>query len=154
MADRDVYIIPFTVTNPTTAPFLQLATPTGCGLDIIEFDIGHETVPTSEQIVMTLMRRTTASTLPTAAAINPTDPTAPATKLVSSTTTNAYGIATVTGTAGALLERFTFNALNGKIYIPTPRSITGMDISQFLTFQFPTAPANAVIGGYIKVAET
>lgn len=154
MANRDAFIIPFTITNPTTTPFLQLATPTTCGLDILEFEIGHETVPTSEQIVMTVMRRTTASTCPTAAAINPLDPTAPAGKLVSTTTTNAYGIASATGTAGALLHRWTFNALNGKLWVPTPRTIISMDISQFLTFQFPTAPANAIVSGYITVTET
>lgn len=157
MANRDTFVIPFTITNPTTTPFLQLATPTTCGLDILEFEIGHETVPTSEQIVMTVMRRTTASTCPTAAAINPLDTSASggtATKLASTTTTNAYGIASATGTAGALLQRWTFNALNGKIWVPTPRTIISMDISQFLTFQFPTAPANAIVSGYITVAET
>jgi hypothetical protein len=150
---RECYIIPFTVTNPTTVPFLQLATPTNAGLSIIEFEIGHETVPTSEQIVLTLIRRTTASTLPTAAAINPLDPTAPTSRLASSTTTNAYGIATATGTAGVSLQRWTFNALNGKLWVPVPKSVAEMDISQFVTFQFPTAPANAVIGGYVVVEE-
>lgn len=147
------YIIPFTVTNPTTTPFLQLATPTTCGLDIIEFVLGQEASEVSEQAVIQFQRRTTASTLPTAATINAINQPAPTTRLATSTTTNAYGIASVTGTAGALLDQYCFNVLTGQLVVPVPFAIVEMDISQFLTVQFKTAPAASVYTGHIKVLE-
>lgn len=151
--NRAVYILPFTVTNPTTVPFLQLATPTNTGLLIHEFVIGQEASTTSAQAVLTAQRRSTASTLPTAGTAVSLDPTGPATRLASSTTTNAYGIASATGTAGAALHRWTFNVLSGLLYVPTPDARIAMDISQFLTFQFPTAPANNIYSGHIVYEE-
>lgn len=150
---RSTYVIPFTVTNPTGVPFLQLATPTNAGLAILEMFIGQEASETSEQAALTVMRRTTASTLPTAGGPTATDPTGPSSRLASTTTTNAYGIASATGTAGALLKRWTFNALNGLLYVPAPEARIIMDISQFITFQFSTAPAANVYSGYIAVME-
>jgi hypothetical protein len=150
---RGIYVIPFTVTNPTTAPFLQLATPTNAGLELTEFALGQEASETSEQAVVRAVRRTTASTLPTAAAINRLDPSDNATRLASSTTTNAYGVASATGTLGDLLHRWTFNALNGLLYVPVPEARIQMDVSQFLTFEFPTAPAANVYSGYVTVRE-
>lgn len=152
--NRSAYIINFTITNPTTTPILQLATPAGKGLEIVEFFIGQEASETSEQAVLTAQRRTTASTLPSAGTISPLDPTAPTSGLTSSTTTNAYGIATATGTAGATLHRWTFNVLNGLLYVPVPEARIQMDVSQFLTFQFPTAPAANVYSGYLILNET
>jgi hypothetical protein len=150
---RGHYVLPFTVTNPTTVPFLQLATPSNAELAIVEFFVGQEAGETSEQLALTFQRRTTASTLPTAAVISPLDPSDAATRLLMTTTTNAYGIATVTGTAGVVLKRFTFNALNGLLYVPIPEARMGMDVSGFLTVQFLAAPAANVYSGYVAVRE-
>jgi hypothetical protein len=150
---RSSYVIPFTVTNPTAVPFLQLATPANAGIAILEMFLGQEASETSEQTALNVIRRTTASTLPTAATINQLDPTGPTTRLNSATTTNAFGIASVTGTAGATLKRWTFNTLNGLLYVPAPEARIVMDISQFLTFQFAIAPAANVFDGYIALME-
>jgi hypothetical protein len=147
------YVLPFTVTNPTTAPFLQLATPATCGLVIVEFIIGQEAGETGEQVVIQFQRRTTASTLPTAAAINALNQPADTPRLTSSTTTNAYGIASATGTGGALLDQYCFHVSNGKDVIPVPLAIIDMDRSQFLTVQFKTAPGANIYTGHIKVQE-
>lgn len=153
MPERSRFIIPFTVTNPTTAPFLQLATPTTCGLDIVEFVFGQEAGEVSEQAIIQFQRRTTASTCPTAATINALNQPGQTTRLASSTTTNAYGIASATGTAGALLDQYPFHISNGQTAIPVPLAIIEMDVSQFLTVQFKVAPAANVYTGHIKVVE-
>jgi hypothetical protein len=151
--DENRYIIPFTVTNPTTAPFLQIATPATCGLVLVEFVLGQEASETSEQAVVQFQRRTTASTLPTAATISPINDPAVTTRLASSTTTNAYGIASATGTAGALLDQYCFNVLTGLLVVPVPLALVGMGVSQFLTVQFKTAPAANVYTGHAKLVE-
>lgn len=152
---RATYIISFNITSPTTTPFLQLATPTNAGLTIVEFSLGQESSETSEQLVVTGQRRSTASTLPTAATIEKADPTAPASLLATTTTTNAYGIASATGTAsGGAFPRWPFNALNGLYYVPPPEARIFLNISSFLTFQFVTAPtAGPVWSGYVIVVE-
>lgn len=151
---RGRYIIPFTITNPTGVPFLQLATPTNAGLRLLEFFIGQEAGETAEQVAIQCARRTTASTLPTAAAVNKLDPTDGTPRLATTTTTNAYGIATGTGTLGDLLEVFTGDCRVGVQYAPsTEEASVLMDISQFLTFHFKTAPAANVYSGFVKVEE-
>jgi ABC-type microcin C transport system permease subunit YejB len=147
------FVLPFTVTNPTTAPFLQLATPTTCGLLIVEFVIGQEAGEVSEQVIIQFQRRTTASTLPTAASINALNQPGNTARLASSTTTNAYGIASATGTAGALLDQYPFHVSNGERVIPVPLAVIDMDVSQFLTVQFKTAPGANIYTGHIKVQE-
>lgn len=154
--DENRFILPFTVTSPTTAPFLQLATPATCGLVVVEFVLGQEASETSEQCVVTVQRRTTASTLPTAAAIGTLNAPAPAPRLASSTTTNAYGVASATGTAttNGLLDQYCFNTLTGLLVVPVPLAVFGMDVSQFLTFQFKAAPtAGLVFTGHLKFCE-
>lgn len=151
---RDTYIIPFSVVNPTAVPFLQLATPTNAGARILEFYICQELSAVSAQAALNLMRRSTASTLPTTAGtISPLDPTAPATRLTGSTTTNAFGIATVTGTAGVSLQRWGFNVLNGLLWVPTPDTVVDMDVSQFATFQFIATPPADTYSGYVIYRE-
>jgi hypothetical protein len=151
---RGRYIIPFTITNPTTAPFLQLATPTNAGLRILEFFVGQEAGETAEQIAIQAARRTTASTLPTAAAVNKLDPTDANSRLATTTTTNAYGIASATGTLGDLLEVFTGDCRVGVQYAPSDESAASiMDVSQFLTFHFKAAPSANVYSGFVKVEE-
>jgi hypothetical protein len=121
----------------------------------MEFFCGQEAGETAEQVAMTIMRRTTASTLPTAAAINELDPSDAATTLGSSTTTNAYGIASVTGSAGELLARFSFDARVGLFYAPSDLSVAvTMAASQFVTFQFTAAPAANVYSGHVFIKES
>lgn len=154
MNSRGYLSIPFTVTNPTTAPFLQLATPTNAGIRLMELFLGEEAGETAEQATVTLQRRTTASTLPTAATIVKLDPTDGTTRLVSSTTTNAYGIATATGTAGDLMMRWTFDVRTGLFYAPSDLHVAVlMDVSGFMTLQFPVAPAANIYSGYVIIEE-
>lgn len=151
---RGRYIIPFTVTNPTTTPFLQLATPSNAGLRLVEFFVGQEAGETAEQVAITAQRRTAASTLPTAAAVNKLDPTDATSRLATTTTTNAYGIATATGSAGDLMYTFTGDCRVGVQYAPSAEDAALlMDISQFLTFQFKAAPAANVYSGFVIVEE-
>ncbi len=151
---RGRYIIPFTVTNPTTAPFLQLATPSNAGVRVLEFFCGQEAGETAEQVAIQVARRSTASTLPTAAAVNKLDPTDANSRLATTTTTNAYGIASATGTLADLLEVFTGDCRVGVQYAPSDESAADiMDVSQFMTFHFKTAPAANVYSGFVKVEE-
>lgn len=151
---RGRYIIPFTVSNPTTAPFLQIATPNNAGVRVLEFFVGQEAGETAEQVAITCTRRTTASTLPTAASVNKLDPTDANSRLATTTTTNAYGIASATGTLGDLLETFTGDCRVGVQYAPsTEEASVMMDISQFVTFQFKATPASNVYSGFVKIEE-
>lgn len=151
---RGIYSMPFTITNPTTAPIVQIATPTNAGARILEFFICQEAGETAEQAALTIQRRTTASTLPTAGTIVKMDPTDAATRLASSTTTNAYGIASATGTAGDLMMRFAFDVRVGLFYAPSDlNAAILMDVSQFLTFQFVASPSNNTYSGHVIFEE-
>lgn len=142
MSRNRVYTLPIvSLSGLGTDPFAQLATPAACGIELIGLRIGQETSETSQQEILTMMRRSTASTLPTSTtpvALNQNDP---ASLLTGSTTTNATGIATVNGTAGNVLERWCFNVLNGLLWLPPDALSITVKPSSFLTLQFLTAPA-------------
>lgn len=152
---RGRYLIAFTVTNPTTAPFLQFATPSNAGLRLLEFFCGQEAGETAEQIAITMQRRTTASTMASAAAaIAKLDPTDANSRLATTTTTNGYGTATATGSAADLMYTFTGDSRVGIQYAPSAEEASlMMDISQFATFQFKAAPAANVYSGFAIVEE-
>jgi hypothetical protein len=138
----------------TTTPFVQLATPSTTGIVIMGIELFQETSEVSQQEIVTLMRRSTASTLPTSTTPIALAENDPASKLTGSTTTNATGIATVSGTAGNILLRVAFNVLNGLIYYPPdPRVLITVAPSSFLTMQFPTAPAANTWSGQIIFGE-
>lgn len=146
------------IANPTAAPFAQIATPASTGVRIIRIELGVETAAaTSAQVVLTAIRRSTASTLPTAATLAALSENDPATLLTKSTTTCAYGIATVTGTAatgdGANgLHRWAFNVLNGLIWTPSYDEQVFIKPSSWWTLQFTTT-LTVTIGGHIIVQE-
>lgn len=141
------------LTGLTAVPFVQLATPATTSIEILSIELTQETSETSQQEVIQITRRSTASTLPTALtglALNENDP---ATLLTATTTTNAQGIASVTGTIGNILRRTAFNALNGYLWIPKPEETIVIKPSGFLTLQFPTAPAANTWAGTIIYRE-
>jgi hypothetical protein len=142
------------LTGLTAVPFAQLVAPATTGIRILQIFLGQEASEVSQQEVLTVMRRSTASTLPTATTPVALDENDPASLLTGSTTTNAQGIATVTGTAGNILRRIPFNALNGYDWLPTPESQIKVKPSGFLTLQFPTAPAANTWSGWIDYEET
>jgi len=152
MARRYSFVIS-ALASLTAVPFAQIATPATTGVALLWIRLTQETSETSQQEVISIMRRSTASTLPTS-----TTPTAlrendPASLLTGSTTTNAQGIASVTGTAGNILVRDSFNALNGWEWLPTPECQIIVKPSGFLTLQFPTAPAANTWSGFIIFEE-
>jgi hypothetical protein len=111
----DTYVLPFAgLTSLTAVPFAQLATPATCGIQVVAIEVGQEASETSQQEILTLIHRSTASTLPTSTTpINLSfRATASASLLTGSTTTNAVGIATVTGTAVDTIQLPPFNVLN------------------------------------------
>lgn len=138
----------------TTAPFVQLATPATTGIQIIRIELGQEASATSAQAILTAMRRSTASTMPTAVTPLALTETDPASLLAGSTTTNTSGIASVTGTAGNILTRWCFNVLSGLLYVPVPEERITMKPSSFLTLQFPTTPPAVTWSGHIIYTET
>lgn len=150
----DIFVLPISgLTALTAVPFAQLATPATVAIEILAIELGQEASETSQQEILTLIHRSTASTLPTlttpinlamrAAAI--------ASLLTGSTTTNATGIATVTGTAVDTLQLPPFNVLNGFLWVP-PTKLT-LAPSRFLTLQFKTAPAASTWSGGIYFRE-
>lgn len=149
-----VYAITFdSLTGLTAVPFLQVATPATMGIEIISFYIGQETSEANQQEAISIIRRSTASTLPTAVTPAATSESDGVSALTGSTTTNAVGIATGTGTAGTRLKRFTFNTLNGLLYLPVPEERITMKPSSFLTIQFVTAPAANTWSGQLIYRE-
>ena len=154
MAAQRTYTLVFAgLTGLTAVPFLQLATPATTGIELLAVEITQEASATSAQAVMSIMRRTTASTLPTATAPLALNQNDPPSLLTSSTTTNAVGVATVNGTAGNVLVRLGFNVLNGLFWYPVPEQRITVAPSSFLTLQFPTAPAADTWSGQVYFRE-
>jgi len=152
MARSYSYIIK-SVSAITVAPFAQLATPATTAVEIVRIELGQEGGETSEQAIMEVVRRSTNSTLPNVAervALRQRDP---ATLLAATSITNAIGVATGTGSFTASLLRFTFNVLNGLLYLPVPEERLTVEPSAFINLQFPTAPAANTWSGHIIYSE-
>jgi len=136
------------LTGLDATPLAQLATPATTGLVIISIELGQETSETSQQEVLQLNRRTTASTLPTSTTPLRLGSQTTASLLTGSTTTNATGKSSVQGTTGNIIILPPFNVLNGFIWYPLPEARVHMAVSAFLTLEFKTAPAaNTWSGG-------
>ena len=61
-----VYVLPIAgLTALTAVPFAQLATPATVAIRILAIELGQETSETSQQEILTLIHRSSASTLPT-----------------------------------------------------------------------------------------
>lgn len=148
------YVLPISgLTALTAVPFAQLSTPATMAIEVYAIELGQETSETSQQEQLRITHRSTASTLAA-----PTTPiplkfraTAIASLLTGSTTTNATGIATVTGTSVAEILLPSFNVLNGFLWYP-PRPII-VAPSRFLTMSFKTAPAANTWSGGIYFRE-
>lgn len=150
---RGEYIFPISgLTSLTAVPFAQLSTPATTGIEILSIELGQETSETSQQEQLQLNRRTTASTLPTATTPLKTDPNDQASLLTGSTTTNATGIASVSGTTGNIILLPSFNVINGFTWSPLARLF--VPPSSFLVLEFKTAPAANTWSGGIWYRET
>ncbi len=150
---RGEYILPISaLTSLTAVPFAQLATPSTTGIEILAIELGQETSETSQQEQLQLNRRTTASTLPTSTTPLKTDPNDQASKLTGSTTTNATGIASASGTTGDIIPLPSFNVLNAFIWRPPATLI--VPPSSFIVLEFKTAPAANTWSGCIWFRET
>lgn len=150
---RGEYVLPISALASLTAvPFAQLSTPATTGIEIIAIELGQETSETSQQEVLQLNRRTTASTLPTSTTPLKTDANDQVSKLTGSTTTNATGIASSQGTDGDIIILPSFNVLNGFLWVPPARLI--VPPSSFLCLQFKTAPSANTWSGGIWFRET
>lgn len=151
---RGLYQLPFSaLTSLTAVPFVQLATPATCAIKIVAIEVGQENSETSQAEMLTLTHRSTASTLPTSTTPVSTEFRAVeiASLLTGSTTTNAVGIASVTGTLVATIQLPPFNVLNGFMWYPPFDVILAP--SRFLTLQFKTAPAALTWSGGIYFEE-
>jgi hypothetical protein len=150
---RGEYWLPISgLSGLTAVPFAQLATPATTGIEILGIELGQETSETSQQEQLQLNRRTTASTLPTSTTPNKTDPNDQASKLTGSTTTNATGIASASGTTGDILLLPSFNVLNSFVWSPMARLF--VPPSSFIVLEFKTAPAANTWSGAIYFRET
>lgn len=150
---RGEYYLPIAgLTGLTAVPFAQLATPATTGIEILEIDLGQETSEVSQQEQLQLNRRTTASTLPTSTTPLKTDPNDQASLLTGSTTTNATGIASASGTTGNIILLPGFNVVNGFLWVPPARLF--VPPSSFLVLEFKTAPAANTWSGGIWFRET
>jgi hypothetical protein len=142
------------LTSLTAVPFAQLSTPATTSIEVMEIFLGQETSETVQQEVISICRRSTASTLPTASTMVANADDAGVSLLTGSTTTNATGIATVTGTLITNTTlRLPFNALGGLLYVFTDNAGYCLKPSSFLTLQFVTAPAANTWSGHIKFRE-
>lgn len=151
-----VFVLPIAgLASLTATPFAQLATPATVSIEILGIELGQEASETAQQEMLTLIHRSTASTLPTS-----TTPinlafraTAVASLLAGSTTTNATGIATVTGTAVDTIQLPAFDVRAGFLWYPPVEMRPTLGPSRFLTMQFKTAPAAATWSGGIYFRE-
>ena len=150
---RGVYFLPISgLTSLTGVQFAQLATPATVGIELVAIELGQETSETSQQECLQLNRRTTASTLPTSTTPLKADPNDQVSKLTGSTTTNATGIASASGTTGDIIILPSFNVLNGFIWRPPVELI--VPPSSFIVLEFKTAPSANTWSGGIWFRET
>lgn len=142
------------LTSLTAVPFAQISTPATTGVEIMEIFLGQEATEAVQQECISISRRSTASTLPTSTTPVTNGDDGGASLLTGSTTTNATGIATVTGTiiSNSTL-RFPLNALGGLLYVFTGEVGFQLKPSSFATLQFVTAPAANTWSGHIKYRE-
>ncbi len=149
------YVLPISaLTSLTAVPFAQLATPATTGITIFGIELGQETSETSQQEVLQLNRRTTASTLPTSTTpLKLGGPNDPASLLTGSTTTNATGIASASGTTGNIIILPPFNVLNGFLWYPPQEGRVIVPPSSFIVLEFKTAPAANTWSGAIYYFE-
>ncbi len=154
-SNRSFYLPISGLTSLTAVPFAQLATPATVGIEIIGIELGQEASETSQQEQLTLSHRSTASTLPTLKAPEPLSWRAAAavSLLLGTTTSNAVGIATVTGTEVDTLLLPSFNVLNSFFWYPPEDMRPTLAPSRFLTLQFKTAPATNTWSGSIYFRE-
>lgn len=125
----------------STNPIFQVATPAAVGLAILAIELTQINDETAQQLGVRATRRSTASTLPNAAAVAPVDDrNAIADQLTESTTTNAYGVATVTGTRVEEIRLPSFDARVGFMWEPIPERRIHLPPSAFLTLEFEAAP--------------
>lgn len=149
-----VYGLPIAgLTGLTAVPFAQLATPATTSISILCIELGQETSETSQQEILTLIRRSTASTLPTATTPLAVRESDGASLLTGSTTTNATGIASAGGTLVSTFQLPAFNVLNGFYWEPIPERRITVKPSGFITLQFKTAPAANTWSGMIYFEE-
>lgn len=155
MSERTFFLPITALTSLTGVPFAQLATPATCSIEIVGIEIGQETSEVSQQEVLTLTHRSTASTLPASTTPVPTAwrASASVSLLTGSTTTNATGIASVTGTLVDTLILPPFNVLNGFFWYPDENRSIILAPSRFATLQFKTAPAALTWSGAIFFRE-
>ncbi len=152
-----IFTIPLpSITGLTsTAPFLQIATPSTVRARLLEFQLGQINDETNEQVAVTFDRRSTASTMVAAATPLKNDPDGAISLLTGSTTTCGNGLATVTGTTGDVWPLPGFNLLTGLQWFPTPATQIIIGVSGFLTVQFAAAPATGSLtwNGYLVFEE-
>lgn len=156
MSSNRTFYLPINgLTALTAVPFAQLATPATVGIEILGIELGQETSETSQQEQLTLSHRSTASTLPSSTTPEPLTfrASAIASLLTGSTTTNATGIATVTGTEVDTMYLPSFNVLNSFFWYPPEEMRPTLAPSRFLTLQFKTAPAANTWSGGIYFRE-
>lgn len=122
-------------------PIFQIATPAGLGLVILAIEMDQINDETAQQLGMRATRRSTASTLPTAAAVENMDRrNSAASGLTFSTTTNAYGVASVVGTRVAEIRLPSFDARAGLYWEPAPERRIHIPPSSFYTLDFEAVP--------------
>lgn len=154
MSNDRVFSFPIVaLTSLTAVPFVQLATPSTTGIEIISLRLGQDTSETSQQEAITFSLRSTASTLPTATTPRALFTGGSISLLTGSTTTNTQGIASATGTLTWVLWRENFNVLNGYIYLPMIEERIRIAPSSFFTIEFATAPAANTWSGTLVFKE-
>jgi len=147
------------LTSLTTTSFLQLATPAKTGIRITEIVLGQSPSTNSFQTYITLTRRTTASTLPTAGTIVPMAESDSTSLLTSTTMTNAVGIATVAGTVDSIISYLPFNVVGQGLYWSATRPEHEIAIgpsgvtAPFLTMEFPVSPGSLTFYGHVSFIE-
>lgn len=153
MSGRPFSFVIKSVSAITAVPFAQLATPTTAGIEIIRIEVGQQTSETSQQEALMLVRRSTNTTLPNVAERVSLQQGGPATLLAGTSITNAIGVATGVGSYTASAMQWTFNALNGFLYLPVPEERITLQPSAFMTLEFLTAPAANIYSGHIIYQE-
>ena len=141
------------VSGVGVTPWIQIATPSATAIELVRIEIGEEDSNTSQQETLLLERRTTNTTLPNVAERVPINPNDPGTLLAGTSITNAIGIATGTGSFGASIMRWSFNALNGLLYVPVPEERPVLAPNNFYTITFGASPAANQWSGHIIYRE-
>lgn len=133
---------------------IQVGVPIGTMAEVTRAWTSQSTITASGQTGMTLMRKSAAASVGTAATPTPQNPNMVASRCIGGAALTAIDL-TTNGTDGVTLYQDGFNVVNGWLYLPVPeeRATSLGAAATFLAMKYIAAPAAASYSNGIEWLE-